>query len=122
MIINVMKKRYKIKLLVIGCFLVTTFSSFAQRGYQEDSLQIKVYSEIIYDQFKPIKIHITKVFCDYCTENQIKHVKEIAWDLAYRDRNAPENVMNEGKKKLAIYLRIPKDKFRLLRDEQRRRR
>ncbi len=117
-----MKNRCQVTYFAFVLTLFTSLSSWSQRGYQEDSLQIKVYSEIIYDQFEPIKINITKVFCDYCTENQIKHVKEIAWDLAYRDRNAPENVMNEGKKKLAIYLRIPKDKFILLRDEQRRRR
>lgn len=107
-------------LLATVCILLSS-NLMAQRGYAEDSLQIKVYSEIVYDQYEPTKITVTKIFCDYCTENQLKHVKEIAWEMAYKERNAPENIMSEGKKRLAIYLRVPKDKFRLLRDEQRRR-
>ncbi len=94
----------------------------AQQGYAEDSLQIKVYSEINYEGSRPISIKVTKVFCDYCSPNQLKHIKRVAYDTAYNESNAPENLMKSGKKKLAIYLRLPKDKFRLLRDEQRRRR
>ncbi|MDX1470660.1 MAG: hypothetical protein R3213_04120 [Flavobacteriaceae bacterium] len=116
-----MKTSAIIKFLLAVICLSSVTNVSAQRGYAEDSLQIKVYSEIVYDKYEPTKITVTKIFCDYCSENQLKHVKEIAWEMAYKERNAPENVMAEGKKRLAIYLRVPKEKFRLLRDEQRRR-
>ncbi|SDB34875.1 hypothetical protein SAMN03097699_0832 [Flavobacteriaceae bacterium MAR_2010_188] len=108
-------------IILILAFAFVSTKAKAQ-GYAEDSLQIKVYSEINYESYRPVSIKITKVFCEYCSPNQLKHIKGVAYETAYGERNAPENVMKNGKKKLAIYLRLPKDKFRLLRDEQRRRR
>lgn len=99
-------------------FLLFPYSEMsAQVGYAKDSLQIKVYTEIQYKQRKPVNINVTYVFCDYCSNKQKEYVKNIAWDLAYNDRFSPENVVESGKKRLAMYIRLPKDKFILLRDE-----
>lgn len=70
----------------------------AQKGYAQDSLQIKVYTEISYERFQPIDIQVTKIFCDYCNNKQVEHLKVVAYDLAYAERNAPENIMKNGKK------------------------
>lgn len=45
---------------------------FAQRGYKKDSLQIKVYTEIEYVQYRVKSVKVVKVFCDYCSELQTK--------------------------------------------------
>ncbi|WP_455168588.1 hypothetical protein [Aegicerativicinus sediminis] len=119
------KKKYN-PLLVIWLMMVFLLfanqNGYGQIGYAKDSLQIKVYTEIQYKEHKPTGIEVTHVFCDYCNDKQKEHIKNIAWDLAFNDRFSPENVIEEGKKRLAMYIRIPKDKFILMKDEQRRRR
>ena len=102
-------------MMVFLLFAVSKANS--QVGYAKDSLQIKVYTEIQYKEHKPINISVTHVFCDYCNAKQKEHIKNIAWDLAFYDRFLPENVVEEGKKRLAIYIRVPKDKFILMKDE-----
>jgi len=106
-----------IRLMMVFLFL-PFFRMNAQVGYAKDSLQIKVYTEIQYKEHKPINITVTHVFCDYCNQKQKEHVKNIAWDLAYNDRFSPENMVEEGRKRLAMYIRIPKDKFILLKEDE----
>ena len=103
-------------ILVLLC-LFSFAKGEAQRGYSKDSLQIKVYAEILYQQSKATSIEVTKVFCAYCNDTQTKLLEEIGYEKAYIDRYAKENRMKDGKKRLAIYLRLPKDKFRELKNE-----
>ncbi len=94
--------------------------SFAQSGYQKDSLQVKVYSTITYQDGHPQKIDVTKVFCDYCSTKQVEHIQQRAWNMTYDARYAPENRIEEGKRKLALFIRISKKDFSKLKDEERR--
>jgi vacuolar-type H+-ATPase catalytic subunit A/Vma1 len=88
--------------------------------FKKDSLQIKVYSTILYKNYTPKKIEILKVFCDYCNEAQVKIVKRKAWDESYRLRKSSEYVLENGTSKLAIYLRFAKTYFRSLNNDERK--
>jgi len=90
----------------------------AQVGYQRDSLQIKVYTEIKYSNYRAQDIRVTKVFCDYCSKLQTKKIKEEAKRLAYLVRNNKDNVVKKGIKKLAMYIRVSKKDFAAFRDEK----
>ncbi|MEP2935394.1 MAG: hypothetical protein ABJM06_06740 [Gilvibacter sp.] len=100
-------------------FVVSSYySGQAQVGYQKDSLQIKVYSIITYEKSHPQKIEIGKVFCDYCNDNQLTMLKGQAWELTYAARYAPENRIDDGKRKLALFIRVSKEDFKKLKDQE----
>jgi hypothetical protein len=90
----------------------------AQLGYQKDSLQIKVYTEIEYVRYKTKSIRVKKVFCDYCTKLQSEKIKEEAMRIGYMVRNDKENILNNGIKKLAMYIRVSKKDFAALRENE----
>ncbi len=98
-------------LLFIMCLCCFTLVNAQSGGYQKDSLQIKVYSVIHYKDSKVESIKITKTFCDYCSENQLNALKQEAWNRAYYERYSPKNRLVNGKKKLALYIRISKKDF-----------
>ncbi|MEZ4797864.1 MAG: hypothetical protein R2785_11940 [Flavobacteriaceae bacterium] len=98
-------------------FLALVNETIAQ-GYQKDSLQIKVYTEIEYEQFRVKSIKATKVFCDYCSEIQTKKIKDEALRLAYLARNNKDYVMDKGIKKLAMYIRVSKKDFAALKEDE----
>ena len=104
-------------LICIG-FLLMSYSVVAQGGYRKDSLQIKVYTVINYEGSHPKKIDVTKVFCDYCNEAQMNIIKERAWNMTYDMRYAPENRIEQGKRKLALFIRIAKKDFSKLNNEE----
>ena len=83
----------------------------AQRGYAKDSLQIKVYTEIVYKDAKVESVKVTKVFCDYCDKLQVEALKNEAWNRSYFDRYNAKNKLQNGKRKLALYIRIAKADF-----------
>jgi len=101
-------------------FLLIVFANQAnaQLGYQKDSLQIKVYTEIEYVQYKTKSIKVKKVFCDYCTKLQSETIKDEAIRIGYRVRNDKENILNNGIKKLAMYIRVSKKDFAALRENK----
>lgn len=99
-------------------FLMLGTVCIAQGGYRKDSLQIKVYTVINYESSHPKKIDVTKVFCDYCNDEQIKVIKKRAWNMTYDMRYAPENRIEEGKRKLALFIRIAKKDFSKLNNEE----
>ena len=105
---------------LILIFFLIAFSNLAiaQRGYQKDSLQIKVYTEIEYVKYKYKSIKVTKVFCDYCTDLQAKKIEEEAKRLAYMARNNREYILENGIKKLAMYIRVSKKDFAALKEEE----
>ena len=90
---------------------------FAQIGYQKDSLQIKVYSEIEYADKLVKAIKVDTVFCDYCSTNQIKMIKEEAFRRTYLISNDKDIRMANGKYKHALYIRISKKDFLEMKDE-----
>ncbi len=109
-----MNKWIVIIILLIG----PLYSSNAQVGYQKDSLQIKVYTIITYEQSHPKEIIIDKVFCDYCNETQKELLKKQAWELSYTTRYEPENRLEQGKRKLALFIRVSKADFKKLKDPE----
>jgi hypothetical protein len=90
---------------------------FGQKGYAKDSLQIKLYANITYENKQAKEIKVKKVFCDYCNENQLKLIKEEGWRRAYQERNLPENRLIKGLRKLVLNIRISKQDFKNLKDE-----
>ena len=105
------------QILILLFFLVLVNKTIAQ-GYQKDSLQIKVYTEIEYEQFRVKSIKATKVFCDYCSEKQTEKIKEEALRLAFLARNSRDYIMEKGIKKLAMYIRVSKKDFAALKEDE----
>ena len=92
----------KLKQIIILLFSLALASPAIAQGYQKDSLQIKVYTEIEYEQYRVKSIKATRVFCDYCSENQTKKIKEEALRLAYLARNKQKTLI-VGKKTMRGY-------------------
>ncbi len=108
--------KYKYLLII---FIMFCFSNlYAQKGYAKDSLQIKVYTEIDYVNSLAKAINVKKVFCDYCSDNQLIGIEDEALRRSYIERNLKKNRVKDGKKKLAIYIRISKSDFAYLENNQ----
>ncbi|WP_420379399.1 hypothetical protein [Gilvibacter sp.] len=105
------------KWLITLIFVCIGTLAYAQ-SYRKDSLQIKVYTVINYQGSHPQKIDVTKVFCDYCNEEQIEVIKKRAWSMTYDQRYAPENRIEEGERRLALFIRIAKKDFSKLNNEE----
>ena len=105
-------------IVIVFLFILFVNKTYAQRGYQKDSLQIKVYTEIKYENYRAQDIRVTKVFCDYCSELQTTKIKEEAKRIGFRVRNNRDNIIEKGIKKLAMYIRVSKKDFAALREEE----
>lgn len=103
---------------IILLFFVAFANRAMAQGYQKDSLQIKVYTEIEYVQYRVKSMKVTKVFCDYCTTLQAKKIKEEALRLAYLARNNKDYLLEKGIKKLAMYIRVSKKDFAALKEDE----
>lgn len=101
---------------MFACIVCCSWKASAQIGSYADSLQIKTYVTIEYRNKHPKSIEVSKVFCDYCNENQKKHLKERAWQLAYFERYDPRNVIANGKRRLTFLIRMSKKDLKRLRD------
>ncbi|MFD2550963.1 hypothetical protein ACFSQP_03945 [Bizionia sediminis] len=88
------------------------------QGYATDSLQIKVYTQITYKNTEATDIKLLKVFCDYCSDTQTTEIGYAALRRSYDERYDPENVLKNGKKRLAIIIRIDKEDFKSLKDAE----
>lgn len=110
------KPSYYLGTLLMCCFCIN-YSTAQKRNYTVDSLQIKVYTEIEYVNSQPKGIVVKKVFCDYCTDNQIKYIGEKAKELAFYDRYNPKKRIVNGMRKFAIIIRVSKKDFLAIRDE-----
>ena len=99
-------------------FLISVGNAFAQIGYKKDSLQIKVYSEIEYIDRLIKDIKVDTVFCDYCSKNQIKMLKEEALRRTYLIRNDNDVKLVNGTYKHALLIRISKKDFLEMREEE----
>ncbi|WP_299886653.1 hypothetical protein [uncultured Lacinutrix sp.] len=91
--------------------------SIAQ-SYKKDSIQIKAYTEITYNNNKVESIKLKKVFCDYCSEFQLESIGEEALYRANAEKYLPENKLKKGKKRLAIYIRISKVDFAAIKNPE----
>lgn len=105
------------KSLIIIALCVCSTYCVAQKGYAKDSLQVKLYASITYENKQAKKIEVRKIFCDYCNEDQLKFIKAEGWRRAYQERNLPENRLTKGIRKLTIIIRIAKEDFKNLKNE-----
>jgi len=90
----------------------------AQYSYKKDSLQIKVYTELyVSNDIKIDSIKILKIFCDYCNEQQIKHIEKESFYRTKMEFRYPE-YHKTGKYKLTLFLRISKNNFSDLKNDK----
>ncbi|GAA4302058.1 hypothetical protein ICJ84_07915 [Aestuariibaculum suncheonense] len=89
----------------------------AQVGYKKDSLQIKVYTEVEYENYWAQDIRVKKVFCDYCSEFQKEQIGNEALRRTYFVRNDNKFRMPSGVFRHALYIRIAKKDFARLRED-----
>ncbi|MFK7782349.1 MAG: hypothetical protein AB8B90_08340 [Psychroserpens sp.] len=93
------------------------FMILSAQSYKKDSLQIKSYTVIEFVNNKIKSIELSKVLCDYCNEIQKKAIGKEALQRTYAESQNPKNRLENGKKKLAIYIRIAKKDFAAIKDE-----
>ncbi len=105
------------KLVVVIAFLLCSTYCLGQKGYAKDSLQVKLYANITYENKQAKKIEVRKIFCDYCNESQLGFIKQEGWRRAYEERNLPENRLVKGIRKLTIIIRIAKEDFKNLKSD-----
>ncbi|MCF6296012.1 MAG: hypothetical protein L3J25_10035 [Flavobacteriaceae bacterium] len=107
---------YYIVALILCCFSFN-YSIAQKRSFDKDSLRIKVYTEIEYVNSYSKEITVKKVFCDYCSENQIEALKVKAKELAFYDRYNPKKRMVNGIRKFAIIIRVSKKDFIAIKED-----
>lgn len=87
------------------------------QSYRKDSLQIKAYTIIKYENNQAKDIDLVKVLCDYCSDLQRKAIGDEALRRSHNDRYNPENRIENGEKKLAIYIRVAKKDLAAIKEE-----
>lgn len=92
-------------------FILGTSSCFSQIGYKKDSVQIKVYTTVLYENKKPTTIKVVKVFCDYCTEKQLEKVKLKAWKASHKLLFHKDYYMDNGLRKITHFIRFKREGF-----------
>ncbi|WP_321250734.1 hypothetical protein [Psychroserpens sp.] len=97
--------------LFLGVFFCLSSLNLNGQSYRKDSLQIKSYTQIEYVNNEVKTIKLLKVLCDYCTDYQKQVIGEEAKRRAFLERLDPKNRIENGKKRLAIYIRIAKTDF-----------
>ena len=113
-----MKSKSAITVLIGFLLFFQMEESPAQQGYAKDSLQIKAYTLITYQNSKAVKIELSHVFCDYCSDFQKEAIGEEAKRRAYQNRYLPENRIDDGEKRLAVYIRIAKKDFAAIKEDE----
>ena len=108
--------KYSITIATI-IFLFLVEKAGAQVGYQKDSLQIKVYTEIDYSNRQVKAIRVKKVFCDYCAKYQKEQIANEAYNRTYFARYDKNIRQERGRYRHALYIRIAKKDFARMREE-----
>ncbi len=102
---------------LILIFLIGVVTVSEAQSYRQDSLQIKAYTIIKYENNKAIDIKLQEVLCDYCSEAQKKAIGDEALRRTFSDRYNNKNRIKNGKKKLAIFIRVAKADLAAIVDE-----
>ena len=84
------------------------------QGYQEDSLQIKIYTTLVITEELEDSIFVRKVFCEFCNEDQYYLIGEEAKRRTFLLKDSPEYYRKPGKHKMALYIRMSKEDFKNL--------
>lgn len=109
-----MKIKYVI--LAIGFFLFfqMTSAKAQARDYRKDSVQFKMYTRLyINAQLGLDSISIRKIYCDYCTEKQMRVLRGEAIRQSHLERRNPR-YNKKGEHRLALYVRFSKEDFKKL--------
>jgi len=106
-----------LQIIIISFCFFCVCNTFGQIGYQKDSLQIKVYTEVEYVNRLVKDIKVSKVFCDYCSEYQTELLKEEAIRRTYLERYEEGIRLTNGKYKHALYIRISKKDFSEMKED-----
>lgn len=105
------------KWITVIFLLLGSMHTFGQKGYAKDSLQFKAYVHITYLETRVNQIKVKKVFCDYCTDNQLKYLEQKFWDMANTEKYHPEVRLKKGLRKRTLLTRISKKDFKKLNDD-----
>ena len=104
-----------IKLLIyITLFLSLGIYNLFAQSYTKDSLQFKVYTIASFKDSHVTAIELDKVFCDYCSKSQLTAIGQLSLKSSNKLVKKAKYRLTNGKKRLAIYLRIAKKDFAYL--------
>ena len=113
------------RFLIILLLLFGVHSLCAQQiDYKKDSLQFKMYTRLyVSESLETDSIIVKKVFCDYCSDRQLKVLEKEAYRQSLLERNNPK-YRQPGEHRLALYVRLSQRDFKAINEnhEQRRRR
>lgn len=114
-----MKARKIFLIVMLLCYAFAKAQSSSSKDYRNDSLQFKMYTRLyIGDQLQLDSVSVRKVFCNWCTEQQIYVLEEEAMRQSLVERHNPR-YKKPGEHRLALYVRFSKEDFKNLnnRDE-----
>jgi len=106
-----------VKWIVLILIFWSSTQCFGQRGYTKDSLQFKAYIHLTYLDAKVKGIKVKKVFCDYCTDGQLKHLKQRFWDMANSEKYDLDMGLGKVLIKRSLITRIAKEDFKNMNNE-----
>ena len=91
-------------------FSLGIYDAYAQ-PYTKDSLQFKVYTIAYFKDSNVKDIKLDRVFCDYCSDAQLKALGQLGLRSTIRLVKESKNRLINGQKKFTIFLRVAKRKF-----------
>jgi len=88
--------------------------AMGQRSYRTDSIQFKAYTRLYINEKLGIdSIRVKKIFCEFCTEKQLRALRQVALHMSKEERYNPK-YRKAGEHRLALYIRLSKEKFKAL--------
>ena len=105
------------KLIAIIAILLCSMHAVGQKGYAKDSLQFKAYVHITYLDARVKEIEVKKVFCDYCSKDQLKYLTQNFWSMANSEKYNADVRLVKGLRKRTLLTRISKEDFQNLKND-----
>ena len=107
-----MKAKQILIIATLMCFVNQL--SAQQADYKKDSLQFKMYTRMyVSKNLETDSIIVKKVFCDYCSEKQLRILKKEAYRQSLLEQNNPK-YKKPGEHRLALYVRLSKKDFKAI--------
>lgn len=102
--------------LLLLC-IATTVSAQAHYDFRQDSLQFKMYTRLYIGQKLEVdSLTVKKIFCDFCSEQQMDVLQREAMRQSMIERYNPK-YRKPGEHRLALVVRFSKDDFKNLNDQ-----
>ncbi len=84
------------------------------KDYRKDSLQFKMYTRMyVNEQLRVDSITVKKIFCDFCSDEQMEVLESEALRQSRLERHNPK-YRKPGEHRLALIVRFRKEDFRKL--------